>query len=616
METLQNKVPEEKSPIRVGQRDRLSNALAACSILLAILTITITVRILFICYSPLPWGDTWDYWAWAQKYSQHPFWHLAAQHTEHRMPFGRLFLLFDQFVFAGTAKSLAVFIPLVQLAHATVLAYLISIIPSSKASTRWFLAAAAFAALFSLQQFANFTWYFQISFVAVYFGASLCCLTMLELVRRKKSDPKGSRVSIFWLLLTLLLAIGTSYSMANGLAIWLVLLSFAFFGNLSRKEQLILLMVGVVTCWAYLHGYVPRPEASTPTEALSHPLSFFRFFLVVLGNPFPDVFSALGGHVSVEVLCTLSAGVGLLGLFGIGLIIIVSRANARRDRARHSAAWSPVDIAIVHILLFVLLSAMLIATGRFRFFPLSEALSSRYTTPSLLFWLLLVVLLIVQCERSAGRRAGVVGNSLKGAVIVALTAFLLCNKPARSSYAQAYAGYLRESEVSIANNVFDLPKWKPIYYNLESMVTLADYLRANQLALFHRPWLEWRGDNIAKHYRITDRACRGVIDIATSVISKRPGYRLEGWASSAVSESGSMVIVLTDANGKIIGSGLGGVSRPDVALSLKEPSLTRLGWIGYVSGLEARKCVAYLMVGDRNEVCEVGFKDLGQNELR
>jgi len=77
-----------------------------------------------------------------------------------------------------------------------------------------------------------------------------------------------------------------------------------------------------------------------------------------------------------------------------------------------------------------------------------------------------------------------------------------------------------------------------------------------------------------------------------------------------------MIIILTGSNGKIIGSGLGGVSRPDVALSLKEPSATHLGWIGYITEMEANRCVAYLLVGHRNEVCEVGSKDLAQIELR
>src|SRR5690349_15968593 len=178
METLQS----QRLPAGAAQRTGLSVWFAVLASILAILTIAITIRILYICYSPLPWGDTWDYWAWAQKYSHHPFWHLADQHTEHRIPIGRLFLLFDQFVFAGTAKSLAVFIPLVQLAHAAVLAYLISLLPGIRASTRWFLGAVAFAVLFSLQQFANFTWYFQLSFLGAFFGPSHCCLAMLKLI--------------------------------------------------------------------------------------------------------------------------------------------------------------------------------------------------------------------------------------------------------------------------------------------------------------------------------------------------------------------------------------------------------------------------------------------------
>jgi hypothetical protein len=615
MESLQNRIATETSSTETGTRANLSIVLAVLSVVLAILTIAITIRILYICYSPVPWADTWDYWAWAQKYSHHPFWHLADQHTEHRIPVGRLFLLFDQFVFAGTAKSLAVFIPLVQLAHATVLAYLISLVPGIRASTRWFLGAVAFATAFSLQQFANFTWYFQLWFLGVFFGASLCCLTMSKLIHEESSSPKNARRSTLWLLLTIALAVATTYSLANGLAIWPVLLMYAFYGKLSPSKQLALFCAGALTCWAFLHGYAPRPEASTPADALSHPGAFFRFLLVILGNPFSDIFSALGRHVSMETLFLLAGGLGVVSLLAAGLVFILWGTHARRQTAQQSTERSSSEAALIHILLFFLLGVVLIAVGRLKF-PVSEALTSRYATPSLLVWLLLAVLLIIQCERRASRRAGLAGDSLKGLVIVVLIAFLVCNKPARTSYARSYAAHLRESEVAIGNDVFDPPKWKTIYYDVDSMLKLADYLRANKLAMFHEPGFEWEGDEIAKHYRITDRRCRGAIDIVTPVISSRPGYRLEGWASSAVSEPTSMVIILTDSNGKIIGSALGGVSRPDVALALKEPSATNLGWIGYISGFRAKRCVAYLLVGHRNEACEVGSKDLAQIELR
>jgi hypothetical protein len=611
METLQSK----PLPTEVAQRTGLSVWFAVLASILAILTIAIAIRILYICYSPVPWGDTWDYWAWARKYSHHPFWHLADQHTEHRIPIGRLFLLFDQFVFAGTAKSLAVFIPFVQLAHATVLAYLISLLPGIRASTRWFLCAVAFAVLFSLQQFVNFTWYFQLWFLGVFFGASLCCLAMSKLIGNENSNPKNARRSTLWLLLTIALAVATTYCLANGLAIWPVLLVYALYGKVSPAKKLALFCSGALTCWAFLHGYAPRPEASTPADVLSHPGAFFHFLLVVLGNPFSDIFSAAGRQLPMETLYLLAGGLGVLSLLLAGLLFVQWGAQARREHAQKSTEASSADAALIHILLFFLLSVVLIAVGRLKF-PLSEALTSRYTTPSLLVWLILFVLLIVQCERSTSRRAGLVGQGLKGLVIVILAAFLLCNKPARTSYARSYAAHLRESEVAIGNNVFDPPKWGAIYYNVDALLTLADYLRANDLALFHRTWLEWRGDEIAKHYRLTDRQCRGAIDIATPIISIRPGYRLEGWASSAASEPNSIVIILTDSNGKIIGSGLGGVSRPDVALSLKEPFATHLGWIGYVTGLGANKCVAYLLVGHRNEVCGVGSRVLGEKQLR
>ncbi len=590
---LNNESPEER------QRDKISGSLGILAVLVGVLVFAETAVVLYICYSPVPWGDMWDYWAWYVKYEGNIFWHLAAQHNEHRILTTRLFFLLDQFWFGGTNKLLAVAIPAIQLGHAVALWRLGLKVPGIRRSVVWVLGGLAVATMFSSQQFTNFTWYFQVQFVIVYFLATLSCIALMKASVRPESK--------YWLAGTIVLAIATTYSMANGLLIWPALVSLSFFLALSKRVRFVLAGFGVVTWIAYFTGYVRPADHPSPLTALLHLPAFFRFLVTIIGSPFGDLFATLERGSKYGTVENSAAIVGSLALVA-ALLFVARRLFWREEADRGRSA----ELVYIHLLLFALASMTLIASGRFTF-PIEEAIGSRYTTPALLFWLFLLSLAIIRAERSTNRRIVLGGYGLQGAAIAMFLVFLMVDKWGQVDYARGYQQYLSEAEAAISNNVLDPPMWKHVNYSMPALLSLSKYLSAHDLSVFDEPWHYWIGQNIRKHYAVepADR-CGGTVDLVRAISSSEPGYRVEGWAWDKVLHTAPRHLILTDGSGRIIGSGIIAYPRPDVAASLRDPRSGRSGWVGYVSGLDHKQIDAYVVLAHHGRVCAAGERRVAQ----
>ncbi len=571
------------------------------AVLVAVLTCSVTGVILVICYSPVPWGDMWDYWAWYHHYQSDWLFHLAAQHNEHRLVVARLFFLFDQFCCSGTDSSVAIFIPTIQLLHAIALWRLSLRVPGLDKSITWFLGTLSLGAMFSSQQFANFTWYFQIQFVAVYFGATISCLALMTTT----TANSAMRSKSVGLGITILLAVATTYSMANGLLIWPILVSLAVCFGLPRRHRLTLAGFGVCNWLAYFTGYIRPADHPSPLGALLHLPAFFRFGITVLGSPFSDVISKFSAGASAGFLEDTAALIGALGLL-IALAEFFSHFRADRSGPRFSRA----ELVYWHLLSFVLLSISLIASGRYTF-PVSEALTSRYTTPGLLFWLLLVTLLVLRAARASSRNIRVSGKCLRVASCIVLLLFVYCDRPAKVSYARGYQQYLSEAEIAMADNVFDEPEWKRVNHEMNSVLATADFLRSQNLSVFHKPWRLWIGDPLDRHIFISaPNQCVGYIDLVNSVSTRdRPGYKIEGWAWATQNQDVGRNLVLTDGDGDVIGGAISGFPRADVSKALRNERALYAGWIGYVSGLQHSNVKAYLLLPE-SKACLVGSRPI------
>jgi hypothetical protein len=222
------------------------------------------------------------------------------------------------------------------------------------------LAVATSLLLFSPVQGQNWLWGWQVQwFMLVFFSV----LTAWALARWP-GQWRGLGVAA-------LASMGATYSLASGQLIWLVGLLglFVQWKRWGWRKMGVWVLTAGVCIGAYLYGYHSPQGHPSLFFSLQHPFIFATYVLAYLGSPL----GSWGG-----LLSSIAAGYGLAGLGALGLALLWFW------RAR-----SELFVAIVpwlQIAAFSLMSAVITAIGRAGF-GVGQALSSRYATIALLFWL-------------------------------------------------------------------------------------------------------------------------------------------------------------------------------------------------------------------------------------
>ena len=215
----------------------------------------------------------------------------------------------------------------------------------------------------------NLTWAFQVQFVQVFLFATLSVLAIV--VAGRSATPSHQLLASAGAALA---AIAATYSMANGLVVWVVVVGLAGILRLRRRITIALTVVGVVTVFSFLWHF----EFSTD-GSLSDPVGIAKFVAVYLG-------SAVWG--AGETAAALVGGIGIA-------LFVVLCVLAWKDRAGRSVAL-PFGVGVAT---FVVLTAAQTAAGRLDL-GTSQALSSRYSIGSFAFWLgIMVGFLLPLCGR-------------------------------------------------------------------------------------------------------------------------------------------------------------------------------------------------------------------------
>lgn len=590
-----------------SQEGGASLLIAAFALIFAVCTFLTMADIAWTGYSVLPWGDMWGYWIWYLRPKEHFLVALAAQHNEHRIAVARLFFLADQRFFQGRAIFIFICIFLIQFFHAILLWRLARLAHSESKSTPVFLGSAAFVCLFSAQQYTNFTWAFQIQFVAVYFAVTSALTALMILARLSPEEwAVRSRRTQFWLVATIVIGIIASYSMANGLLVWPLLFLAACWFRVPRRERLILLAASI-TMWAlYLRHYKNPTQHSSIREGLLNLPQSFAYALCVLGSPLDGILSAinrtfaLGGE---NWRLVWSASVGLMGLIAGAFIsgyFIVKHRKASR-----------ADVVIVHLLLFTTATALLIGLGRVNF-PLKDALQSRYTTPALLFWFCILFLFSSLIARNSPARNSRSFLALQFASTVILVLAIGLYQPTRIRYAHDTAVYLSEVEAAFSAPVYDEEVWGRICHDPKAMIPVVRYLQEHHLSVFASERLKWLGDPLSAHYKaVTPAHCTGSFDdIEPLAEGELPGFRVRGWAWDTRLKKIARSIVFTNKQGQIIGFGYTGFERPDVLAEIPEIGSAEAGWKGYIAGLNASSISAYMVTDAGLSSCLIGTREI------
>ena len=503
----------------------------SCAVLAAASAIWVVLRTTtdtLWLYHPLPFGDYWDFLGHLMSYlagEMRPS-DLWDQHNEHRILFPRLVFLADAQWFGLNNWFTIGVTCLLQVLHAVLVVVLVLRVMPERGAARVVVAATVAACMLHGSQLINLAWSFQVQFVMVYVAITAA---LHELSRH----DRGAR-HIVAAIAAGCIATG---SMANGVLVWPLLWSLAVQRRVPLRWILILVAAGAAMLFAYLHGYKnPAQQHSPLLESAIHPLATLQYLCAFLGNPlWPDTVPAVTAGAITLLLATWTA-VRLL---------------------RRWSRLTPAEAVLLHVIFLVVGTGLMISAGRLNS-PLEAMLNSRYCTPALLLWSVLLATALPQVLRSGPwRTAGLMAFALGLALLA----------PRYLRWTEPMAVWQADATSCLMAGVMDeecmgkLCSASPVHVQLFS-----NALRAHRLSVYGSGLQYLMGDDLLDHFEL------GRADLANAGITQPepvPGHpgasRCEGWAYHAQTGMPADLLLAVDERWRIVGMGSCSYRRRGVA---------------------------------------------------
>ena len=521
------------------------------------------------CWSAIPYWDQWDNLILSPAKIFSPW--LYQQHNEHRILFPRLLFAVDTYVFAAT-NTFDLFcniaIPLGLAALIVTAMYRSS---TRRVSDTAWIAGFVLTLLFSAMQYENFGWGFQLQFfgVELAMAASFCSLLLW----------REGWVSLFAAICCAGIAL---YTLSGGVLALLLAVPLGVWAGRPNREVVVLAIAAVALLASYLYGYATPTEHSDPVRTFLQP-DVPVFVAAEIGNPLSQLIAPPRNPYR------LGLDIGF-GAFGFALFLAAGVILLRRGR---SAA--PIQILLLGIAAFCVGFALLTALGRLKF-GAEHALSPRYTTPMLLFWLSLTMLGV---SDAWNRHPG-----LRLVLMVVSLPCLLGLGFAQQAFARTWWDWSvprREAITALLADVDDPAALGRVHPSPALVKEQAAKLKARHLSIFADEWSAWLDTSLTEHLRLGEAiGCRGGIDEVAPLAGRtRQQWRITGWAWDDERRSAVERIVLADASGRVVGYGLSGF----------EPAtggLRRSGWRGHFSAAIGAPITAYALVDQRRSACPLG----------
>jgi len=348
-------------------------------------------------------------------------------------------------------------------------------------------------------------------------------------------------------------------SYSTNLSLWPALIVAALLLRRPLRHLVVIAAVGAAVYVVFFHFFRPLPWH--PKMETSHPLVLLHYTFTYLGN----LFSA---HIERAAIL---GGIGLLGCVAFASRAVVSRS---RELQRRCAPWLGLQV-------YVLGNAIGTAVGRSGF-GIGQALSSRYSSLSTLFWIAELALLVVilMCGRPAREQHR---RWLPATAPLLAAAFLLALTYHHGL--AVYRGYLgRAASQPLAAEAVrrGIPDWEVLRTLTpapEQIRPVWRFLKSHGQVPFDQPEppLPTAPISIERTDR-TGSAVQGHFDKLFRVTGHT--WRAWGWAY----DGGSPVreVLLVDERGVAVARMVLGLPRPGVAKVVGRGALVS-GWGGYVT---------------------------------
>ena len=222
-------------------------------------------------------------------------------------------------------------------------------------STPWLYYCPVVILVFSVVQYGNTLWGFQLAWFLVLLALATTVLLL-------------DRITLNWITLigAVAAAVVGSFSLVQGLLIWPTGLVLLYFRRRPLPYVVVWIAAAVASTALYLYNY-SSAGSPYPQYAIRHPLAALKFFLFSIGDVIGN--QATKGSANTFVV-----------VFGLGIFILAVGTLLICGFRRDERGGSPIGVALI---VFGLLFAAMITQGR-SYYGYWGASWSRYTTFDLL----------------------------------------------------------------------------------------------------------------------------------------------------------------------------------------------------------------------------------------
>ena len=511
---------------------------------------------LFNNYSAVPFWDMWDGYLDFYVKVTNGDWHAwFAQHNEHRTIFSNLLFFIDIHFFGGKSIFLLIANFTLMASIGWLVLAIIKDIFTDKTNESishhllWIGSLFSIVMIFSWIQENNIVWGFQSQFFAAYFFPLLSFYLLVKSVQNNNT---------WHYIVALLAGIISAGTMANGVMALPILLLLSLLLKNHFLKSIVIFITSLGVLYLYFSDYhAPVGHGSLSDTLINHPKEFFQYIFAYLGGIFYYIF----GKRSHSIPQFFGFTMILTSLFFTYVALIKKNSNR-------------YYYVILGYLLYYGGTAFGTAGGRV-IFGLDQAFASRYMTPSLIAWSLLLVVLLHYFKNNKK----IVNILLAFIVIICITLSVFQLQVFKNQSDSLFDR--KVAIVALEMGIRDESYIKNIFPFVDWIITMAQEPIHRNLSIFGHDSIKDVGLMMGQTIQtLPKNNFIGHIDEITTIQEDSKALRFKGWIfDQDLQQIPNKLFVLNQKN-KIIGYLLVGSSRNDVSESIHKKAL-KSGYIGY-----------------------------------
>ncbi|MDQ2840520.1 MAG: hypothetical protein M3Y72_05665 [Acidobacteriota bacterium] len=535
----------------------------------AIFNWSLTIGSIIKDYNPLP---VWDYWQVAQHLERYKALDLSVfwiQHNEHRIVFPEAVFAADMLFFHGHQIFSLVVSFCCYFGVWVVLAWTFNSDKSVSPVIRkvGILLAAVVIGWQGSSVVVGNTFLLQWTMLEFTVVLSLALLA----ASRKSSN-------LFYLGSAIVAAVVATFSSANGILLWPILIAAALLLRIPKLHLLGLAVSAAVTISLYFRGFHTTNELQW-LNIVEHPIYFIGFVSSYLSMPM----GALGQPVA-------AVGFGAFNLLSfLSLLVLAARKNL--------LASTPA-IVLFGSFVFAFATAAITTAGRMN---LSDpnflaALAARYVTLPLVNWAVLVLVLLWISARLKWELLSPSAISILACLcLTGLTSSL-------HPWITGNGSFIADQQVatiSVENGLLDPVFEQKLYPDPGFATSMLPVLRRNDVAIYSgTPELSWLGKRAGSLFGSCSERQQGKV---SSVVPVQGGFEVVG----PVSSTHAPKVVFVDERSRIVGFGEE-VNAGVPAAIAQTPADGQRYWVGFINSRYGSKSFStYLVSHHGAAICPI-----------